>query len=83
MGDAAKAAGIQRLFTLGELSEGATRRFGSGAQHYRDLDALCDALVDLLAPEVTVLIKGSRFMRMERVVERLLQGRAESGGGGH
>jgi UDP-N-acetylmuramoyl-tripeptide--D-alanyl-D-alanine ligase len=83
MGDAAKAAGIQRLFTLGELSEGATRRFGSGAQHYRDLDALCDALVDLLAPQVTVLIKGSRFMRMERVVERLLQGRAESGGGGH
>jgi UDP-N-acetylmuramoyl-tripeptide--D-alanyl-D-alanine ligase len=83
MGEAAKAAGIQRLFTFGELSEGATRRFGSGAQHYSELDALCNALIELLAPGVTMLIKGSRFMSMERVVERLLQAGAASGGGGH
>jgi len=31
---------------------------------------LIAALEKLLAPGVTVLVKGSRFMRMERIVER-------------
>jgi UDP-N-acetylmuramoyl-tripeptide--D-alanyl-D-alanine ligase len=84
MGELAKGAGIERLFTLGELSEQAVRSFGSGGQHYRDLDALCQALQAMLAPGVTVLVKGSRFMRMERVVECLVEGTpAKPGGGGH
>jgi UDP-N-acetylmuramoyl-tripeptide--D-alanyl-D-alanine ligase len=72
IGAAAKQAGIDSLLTLGELSEAATRAFGSGAQHFRDADALCAALEPMLGPEVTVLIKGSRFMRMERLVWRFV-----------
>jgi UDP-N-acetylmuramoyl-tripeptide--D-alanyl-D-alanine ligase len=81
IGDAARAKGIERLLTLGELSESAVRAFGSGGQHFRDLDALCGALDLLLGPSVTVLVKGSRFMRMERVVEHLVGGGAKSAGG--
>jgi UDP-N-acetylmuramoyl-tripeptide--D-alanyl-D-alanine ligase len=83
IGDAARARGIDRLLTLGELSELAVRRFGSGGQHFRDLDALCGALDLLLGPGVTALVKGSRFMRMERVVERLVGGGAAKSAGGH
>jgi UDP-N-acetylmuramoyl-tripeptide--D-alanyl-D-alanine ligase len=83
IGDAARARGIDRLLTLGELSELAVRRFGSGGQHFRDLDALCGALDLLLRPGVTVLVKGSRFMRMERVVERLVSGGAANSAGDH
>jgi UDP-N-acetylmuramoyl-tripeptide--D-alanyl-D-alanine ligase len=84
IGAAARAAGIDRLYTLGELSEAAVRRFGSGGQHFRELSALCDAVEDILAPGLTLLVKGSRFMQMERVVERFVDGApARAGGGGH
>ena len=43
--------------------------FGVGACHYENVTALSDALIDLLAPGVNVLVKGSRSARMERVVE--------------
>jgi len=39
--------------------------------HYRDLDALLAALEPCLGANVTALVKGSRFMRMERVVTAL------------
>jgi UDP-N-acetylmuramoyl-tripeptide--D-alanyl-D-alanine ligase len=82
-GAAAKRAGIDHLFTLGELSEAAARAFGSGAKHFRELDDLCAALEPLLGRDTTVLVKGSRFMRMERVVERFVNGERQTAQGGH
>lgn len=79
LGEAARTAGIERLFTLGELSAHAAQGFGSGARAFQDVDALCGELTPLLGPATTVLVKGSRFMRMERVVQRLL---AEAGADG-
>ena len=72
LGGYAKQAGIDELFTLGRLSEGATRAFGAGARHFDQLDDLVVAARGLSAPGVTVLVKGSRFMKMERVVAALL-----------
>lgn len=64
----AREAGIDRLFTLGDLSARATQAFGSNARHFSRIEELLAEIENLLAPGVTMLIKGSRFMQMERVV---------------
>jgi len=71
IGKEARNAGLDRLLTLGELSEYATEAFGNGAQHFKDIDELLKETEKLLAADVTLLVKGSRFMQMERVVQRL------------
>ncbi|MNC86102.1 UDP-N-acetylmuramoyl-tripeptide--D-alanyl-D-alanine ligase [compost metagenome] len=76
-GEAARAAGIERLFALGELSAHAARAFGAGARHFARLEDLLAEIEDVLAPEVTILVKGSRFMRMERVVKAFATGESE------
>jgi UDP-N-acetylmuramoyl-tripeptide--D-alanyl-D-alanine ligase len=69
IGEAARVAGIERLLTLGELSAHAARAFGAGARHFPRIEDLLAEIENLLAPGVTMLVKGSRFMRMERVVK--------------
>ncbi|MBZ0094962.1 MAG: UDP-N-acetylmuramoyl-tripeptide--D-alanyl-D-alanine ligase [Sulfuricella sp.] len=69
IGGAAKAAGIDLLFTLGDLSAAAAQAFGEGGRHFEYIEDLLHDIENLLAPEVTVLVKGSRFMQMERVVK--------------
>ncbi|MEK7261597.1 MAG: cyanophycin synthetase, partial [Pseudomonadota bacterium] len=68
VGELAKGLGIQKLFALGELSRHAVETFGRGARHFDNPETLVDALLDCLHGEMTVLVKGSRVMRMERVV---------------
>ena len=69
VGGYAKSQGVDRLFAFGESSALAAYNFGLGGQHFRKFEDLVEALKAELAPETTVLIKGSRFMRMERVVD--------------
>ena len=69
IGRAAKFAGIDVLFTLGELSAAAAKAFGKGAMHFERIQELLAQIENLLAPNVTLLVKGSRFMQMERVVK--------------
>ncbi len=71
-----RAAGIERVYCLGELSRHLARGFGGGARHFEDAGALIEALRGELTSEVNVLVKGSRGMRMERIVRAL----ARSGG---
>jgi len=67
----ARELGIERLFTFGTLARAAAEAFGTDARHFTDIDALNDALAEGLGEDVTVLIKGSRVMRMERVTAAL------------
>jgi UDP-N-acetylmuramoyl-tripeptide--D-alanyl-D-alanine ligase len=67
----AKKIGIDVLFTLGELSMNAARAFGIGAKKFADLDELIATLTPMLDAKTVVLVKGSRFMKMERVVEAI------------
>ena len=68
VGAFARASGIDRLLTLGELSARAAQAFGAGARHFPRIEELLAEIENALAPDVTVLVKGSRFMQMERVV---------------
>jgi len=70
-GAAARAAGLERLWTLGEASAAAARAFGPAARHFDSIEELIAALRPELGPDTAVLVKGSRFMRMERVVEAI------------
>jgi UDP-N-acetylmuramoyl-tripeptide--D-alanyl-D-alanine ligase len=72
IGSQAKDAGIDVLYTLGELTADTAQKFGKGARHFTQIEELLAEVEKLLAPGVTVLVKGSRFMRMERIVERLV-----------
>jgi UDP-N-acetylmuramoyl-tripeptide--D-alanyl-D-alanine ligase len=74
----AKHKGINQLLTFGELSQLASEAFGAqglenGAQHFSSLEALVTSLKTQMKKDVTVLVKGSRFMQMERVVEQIVE----------
>lgn len=71
IGGYAKSQGIDRLFALGEASQQAVRNFGDGARHFCNIEKLISAVDKELGPETTVLVKGSRFMKMERVADAL------------
>jgi len=79
MGAYARDCGIKRLFAVGPQSSRAVETFGSGAEWFADADSLIRRLQAELAPGVTVLVKGSRVNRLERVVNALAGGGAGSG----
>jgi len=72
MGSYARACGVKRLFALGQLSSRAAETFGAGAEWFPDADSLIRRLQGELSSGVTVLIKGSRVNRLERVVQSLM-----------
>ena len=71
IGGYAKSQGVDRLLAFGESSALAARNFGTGGEHFRKLEDLVAALLAELTPEAIVLVKGSRFMRMERVIDAI------------
>lgn len=71
IGGYAKSQGIDRLFALGDAAQQAVRNFGEGARHFCNIEKLIAAVDKEMGPETTVLVKGSRFMKMERVVDAL------------
>jgi UDP-N-acetylmuramoyl-tripeptide--D-alanyl-D-alanine ligase len=72
IGHYAKVAGVDALFTLGTLSQEMTAAFGAGAKHYESVEALAGDLAAKLKPTSVVLVKGSRFMAMERIVREII-----------
>ncbi|HEX5663131.1 MAG TPA: UDP-N-acetylmuramoyl-tripeptide--D-alanyl-D-alanine ligase [Xanthomonadaceae bacterium] len=75
-GRRAKAAGIARMYALGELSAHAAQAFGEGARTFDSHAALAEALQRDLAAGTTaptILVKGSRGSAMDRVVRQLLE----------
>nr|WP_199064890.1 UDP-N-acetylmuramoyl-tripeptide--D-alanyl-D-alanine ligase [Chromobacterium sp. ASV5] len=78
VGEYARLRGIEQFFALGEVSRHAAAAFGDGAESLDSIDELYECLDRHLASGASVLVKGSRFMRMERVVEHLMQAKKES-----
>ncbi len=70
VGAYAAQRGVEVLWTVGSLCRHAADAFGF-ARHFGDVDALLAALGEA-PPCTSALVKGSRFMKMERVVAALL-----------
>jgi UDP-N-acetylmuramoyl-tripeptide--D-alanyl-D-alanine ligase len=72
VGAQARRSDIEHLLSLGELAVHSASAFGSGATHFENMEDLMQMLNAILTPETTVLVKGSRFMQMERVIRQLV-----------
>ena len=73
IGNYARESGIRLLLTLGDLAQEAALSFGDNAKHFDNIEEMQKALDACISPDSTALIKGSRFMKMERVVTHLTQ----------
>lgn len=63
--------GLDHVLCLGDLAAHTTTACGANAQHMTDIDALTQRVKQLLPQLGSVLVKGSRFMKMERVIEAI------------
>jgi len=73
-GALARERGLEQLWCVGELAQHAAQAFGPGARHFASVAELLLALPELTGPVgavASVLVKGSRFMKMEQVVAAL------------
>jgi UDP-N-acetylmuramoyl-tripeptide--D-alanyl-D-alanine ligase len=66
VGAYAAARKISRLYAIGEATRHAVEAFGAGGRHFESVDQLVSSIEGS-----SILVKGSRFMRMERVVAAL------------
>ena len=69
IGAYAQSKGIEQVLATGELASHMT---GDAIRHFEQFGDLLAAVEAAVAPNATVLIKGSRFMKMERVVQHLI-----------
>jgi UDP-N-acetylmuramoyl-tripeptide--D-alanyl-D-alanine ligase len=74
VGRYAREQGVNRLLALGAMTKATVASFGQGGEHFSDVDMLLARLRDLPAGGATILVKGSRFMRMERIIQQLRSG---------
>jgi UDP-N-acetylmuramoyl-tripeptide--D-alanyl-D-alanine ligase len=70
VGRYARERGIEHLLTLGQQAALAAQAHGH-AGHHEAIESLCAELDRLCTQARSVLVKGSRFMKMERVVRHL------------
>ena len=72
IGAYARERGVDRLLAIGDLCVEAVRAFGQGALHFSDMENLKATVLQTVPQTCTALVKGSRFMKMERIVDAVL-----------
>ncbi|MET3462802.1 UDP-N-acetylmuramoyl-tripeptide--D-alanyl-D-alanine ligase [Variovorax atrisoli] len=78
VGEHARLRGIESVYTLGAATAHTAAAFGGAdGRHFEEFDALAAAVLARLPQVGSVLVKGSRFMKMERVVQVVEQARQQ------
>ena len=80
VGEYARARGLDQLLAIGDATIPAAEAFGAAALRHADIGALIDAVRNEANAGTTLLVKGSRSARMERVIDGLT---GRPSGGGH
>jgi len=70
----ARKSGVSRLLTIGEASRHAVDAFGDNAQSFENKDELVSFIKHHQPEELVILVKGSRFMQMEKIVKSIIKG---------
>ena len=71
VGQYAQQCGVDYLWAMGEATKDSVAAFGANAKWFESPEAICQQ-IDSVQP-MSLLVKGSRFMAMEQVVERCLE----------
>ena len=74
VGLSARQKGVDCIYAIGENNKIAVEAFGKGGRHFEDQNALIDCLTKTMRDDLNILVKGSRFMQMEKVVNALVKG---------
>ena len=77
LGSYAKAKGLENLYATGQGMRHAVAAFGDGGAWFESHAELLAALKPRVTADTVVLVKGSRFMRMEQIVEALISAESE------
>ncbi len=73
MGLLAKKLGIDEVHTVGKFSNLTSKAFGINGHHYNSQSELINHIAPALQSDISILIKGSRFTKMENVVQSLVK----------
>jgi UDP-N-acetylmuramoyl-tripeptide--D-alanyl-D-alanine ligase len=74
LGQQIRDMGVDILLAVGDLALHTVNAFGTGATHFNDQNSLLAELKPLLSKDAVILVKGSRFMKMENIVQELIKG---------
>jgi UDP-N-acetylmuramoyl-tripeptide--D-alanyl-D-alanine ligase len=74
VGEYARKAGISRLLATGEMSRLAVSTFGEKGRHFDSQNELLQVLLPQLTEKTSVLVKGSRSARMDKLIAPLTRG---------
>ena len=77
VGEFARQCGVTRLLAVGDEARHAVEAFGAGSTWFASAEDLIASLADGIGPGITVLVKGSRSNRLERVAAALGAGSGE------
>lgn len=78
IGQVAQDFGVDAVYLYGPESRQTAKGYGAQAQHFDDMDDLISALEIECQPDTTILIKASNGMKLDRVVESLVQSSNQS-----